>query len=62
MENKIITKENFLMMCNIIASKHNCTINIDFENKIVDFDCSNGDELKCAFDIDEIFSQYKFIE
>jgi hypothetical protein len=50
-----MTKESlFIMQAQLFASKHNCKIEIDYDNLCINIVGKSSDELALAFELDEI--------
>jgi len=52
-----MTETVFLSICNLIAQKHGITVDIVILSRVVNF-VGDGDELACAFELEEILGRY----
>lgn len=61
MTQKVGTDFDSFMMnaANMIAMRHGCSIDIDFQNRIINFDCKDDrSSTKCALELDEVLGRY----
>jgi len=49
---------SFLTTVNILATRFNCKITIDMENRSVEFDCPKETEAECAIELDKIYRNH----
>ena len=59
METDIFTETHFLTIATNIARKHNMTIDIDVDTKVLDFiGGTDAEQEACAFEINEVLKRW----